>query len=208
MTTNNLEWLKIAQEIQSLSQTGLAFCENNYERGRYSRLTEIAAEIVSNNTQLEKESTEKILMLQPGYATPKVDVRSAVVKDDKLLLVRESTDGRWAMPGGWADVGDTPAEVAVRETFEESGFEVRPTKLIGVFDANRSGRPLELFHAFKLIFLCDLIGGEAATSEETTEVGFFPFDSLPELSSNRTNERHLDEIKEHLKDSLRPTFYE
>lgn len=208
MSKNSFEWLKIAQEIQSLSQTGSAFSENNYESERYARLTEIAAEIISQHSQLEKESLEKILMRQPGYATPKVDVRSAVVKRDKLLLVKESTDGKWAMPGGWADVGDTPVEVAIRETFEESGFEVVPKKLIGVFDANRSGRPLELFHAFKLIFLCEFIGGEARTSDETTEVDFFSFDSIPELSSNRTNEKHLDELMEHLVDPQRPTYFE
>lgn len=206
--SDNFKWLKIAQEIQALSQTGLAFSENDYDRERYRRLTEISAEIIASNSQLELDNVEKVLMNQPGYATPKVDVRSAVVKDNKLLMVKESTDGKWSIPGGWADVGDTPAEVAIRETYEESGFEVKPKKLIGVFDANRSGRPLELFHAFKIIFLCDLIGGEAKISEETTAVGFFSFEDIPELSSNRTNIKHIDELKKHLIDPERPTYFE
>jgi hypothetical protein len=146
------QWLQIAREIQQLAQTGITFSQSEYEKKRYSRLTEIAAEIVESNTQLEKESVKKILMDHPGYATPKIDVRAAVFKDNKLLLVQETTDNCWAMPGGWADVGDIPTEVAIRETKEESGYDVKPIKVIGVFDANRAGRPLEFFHAFKIIF--------------------------------------------------------
>lgn len=201
-------WLLIAREIQQLSQTGLAFAENEYEKKRYDRLTEIAAEIVDSNTQLEKESVNKIFMEQPGYATPKVDVRSAVIKDGKILLVQETTDNCWAMPGGWADVGDIPSEVAIRETKEESGFDVKPIKVIGVFDANRVGRRLEFFHAFKIIFLCQLLGGEAKPSSETLDVKFFPLDKLPELSINRTNMKHIEEIKFHLIDPQRKTYFD
>lgn len=209
MNNQNIpQWLEIAREIQQLAQTGLAFAETDYEKSRYERLTELAAEIVECNTQLEKESVKKILMDQPGYATPKIDVRAAVFKDGKLLLVQETTDNCWAMPGGWADVGDIPSEVAIRETKEESGFDVKPLKVIGVFDANRVGRRLEFFHAFKIIFLCEMIGGEAKPSSETLDVKFFPLDELPELSYNRTNMKHIEEIKLHLKDPERKTFFD
>ncbi|MDY0083706.1 MAG: NUDIX hydrolase N-terminal domain-containing protein, partial [Ignavibacteriaceae bacterium] len=124
---------------------------------RYQRLTEITAEIIEHYTTLEKESVQKVLMEHPGYATPKIDVRAAVIKDGKILLVQEVTDNCWAMPGGWADVGDIPSEVAVRECKEESGYNIKPVKVIGVFDANRIGRQLELFHAFKIVFLCKLL---------------------------------------------------
>jgi ADP-ribose pyrophosphatase YjhB (NUDIX family) len=147
-------------------------------------------------------------MLQPGYATPKIDVRAAVVKDGKILLVQERTDNCWAMPGGWADVGDIPSEVASRETKEESGFEVKPLKVIGVFDANRSGRPLELFHAFKIIFLCEFIGGESTPSDETLDARFFDFDNLPELSSNRTNKKHLKTVLAHYNDRSLPAYFD
>jgi ADP-ribose pyrophosphatase YjhB (NUDIX family) len=201
-------WLEIARELQQLAQTGLAFAETVYEKSRYERLTEICSEIVECNTQLEKESVKKVLMDQPGYATPKIDVRAAVFKDGKLLLVQETTDNCWAMPGGWADVGDIPSEVAIRETKEESGFDVKPVKVIGVFDANRVGRRLEFFHAFKIIFLCELIGGEAKPSSETLDVNFFSFDELPELSLNRTNLKHIEEIKLHLINPERKTFFD
>jgi len=204
----NTKWLKWAREIQQLSQTGLAFAVTDYERQRYTRLIEIAAEIVANHTELEKESVHKVLMEQPGYATPKVDIRAAVIKEGKILLVHERSDNKWAMPGGWADVGDIPSEVAIRETKEESGYDVKPVKVIGVFDANRTGRQLEFFHAFKIVFLCELLGGEAATSDETQGVGFFYFDDLPPLSPNRTNEKHITEIIAHLKDSQRRVYFD
>jgi ADP-ribose pyrophosphatase YjhB (NUDIX family) len=210
MKENNTEfkWLDIAREIQQLAQTGAAFAVTDYEKDRYKRLTEITAEIVEYHTTLEKESVQKVLMEHPGYATPKIDVRAAVMKDGKILLVQETTDNCWAMPGGWADVGDVPSEVAIRECKEESGFDVEPIKVIGVFDANRVGGKLEFFHAFKIIFLCELIGGEATPSDETLDVRFFDFNKLPPLSLNRTNEKHLDEIKLHLINPTRNTFFD
>jgi len=205
----NYKWLKWAREIQQLSQTGLAFAVTDYEKQRYKKLMEIAAEMVEHHTNLKSEEVVKVLMAQPGYATPKIDVRAAVINDEgKILLVKEVMDKKWAMPGGWADVGDIPSEVAKREAKEESGYNVKPTKVIGVFDANRSGRPLEFFHAFKIVFLCDLVGGEPATSDETEDVAFFSFDELPPLSQNRTNMKHINEIKIHLKDDKRPAFFD
>ncbi len=206
--SNIFKWLEIAREIQSLAQTGAAFAENNYEKERYKRLNEITAEIIEHHTELEKESVQKSLMNQPGYATPKIDVRAAVIKDGKILLVQEINDNCWSMPGGWADVGNIPSEVAVRETKEESGFDVKPIKVIGVYDANRTSRRLEFYHAFKIIFLCELTGGEAKTSEETLDVKFFDFNMLPPLSSNRTNKKHLQEIQLHLSNPERKTFFD
>ena len=209
MNEKNPQWLKWAREIQQLSQTGLAFAITDYEKQRYKRLTEITAEIIEYHTDLKSEEVVKVLMVQPGYATPKIDVRAAVINDEeKILLVKEVMDKKWAMPGGWADVGDIPSEVAIRESKEESGYDVKPKKVIGVYDANRDGRPLEFFHAFKIIFLCDLTGGEAATSDETEDVAFFSFDDLPPLSQNRTNHKHIKEILAHLNDTQRTTFFD
>jgi ADP-ribose pyrophosphatase YjhB (NUDIX family) len=112
------------------------------------------------------------------------------------------------MPGGWADVGDLPSEVVAREVWEESGFRVVPRKVVGVFDANRSGRPLEFYHAYKVVFLCNLAGGQARTSHETLAVAFFDFDDLPPLSSNRTHGRHLAEVQAHLADPGRPAAFD
>jgi len=209
LSEKNVEyWLKWAREIQSLAQTGLAFAPNHYEKERSTRLIEISAEIIEKYTNLKSENITKVLMEQPGYATPKVDVRAAVIRDNKILFVKEIADGKWSMPGGWMDVGDYPAQAAEREALEESGFVVKAKKLIGAFDANRNGRPLEFFHAVKLIYLCEIISGKPTVSNETSEVKFFTFDNLPPLSQNRTNKRHIAEIIEHLKDTSRQAFFE
>jgi 8-oxo-dGTP pyrophosphatase MutT (NUDIX family) len=201
-------WLAWAREIQALAQSGLTYADNEYERIRYRRLREIAAEIVEAHTELAAGAVLESLSLQPGYATPKVDVRGAVVRQGQILLVQERADGRWCMPGGWADVGDRPSEVAAREIWEESGYVAVPRKVIGIYDANRSGRPLEFYHAYKVVFLCELTGGEATSSHETVAVGWFDLDDPPPLSANRTNERHLAEIAAHLRDPERPAAFD
>jgi ADP-ribose pyrophosphatase YjhB (NUDIX family) len=201
-------WLEWAREIQALAQTGKAFTKSHYDRLTFGRLEEIAAEIVAEHSLLQAADAVRAFSLEPGYATPKVDVRAAVVRGGRILLVREMADGKWAMPGGWADVGDRPSQTAERETWEESGFEVRAVKLLGAFDANRGVRANMFFHAVKLVFLCKLLGGEARTSMETLEVGFFDFDNLPPLSEQRTNRRHLDEVRAHLGEPLRPAAFD
>jgi ADP-ribose pyrophosphatase YjhB (NUDIX family) len=201
-------WLEWAREIQALAQISYHYSTNEYQRERYHRLTEIAAEIVSEYSGLDTERVLKAFEAPVGYATPRVDVRGAVLDNDgKLLLVRERADGGWTMPGGWADVGNLPSQAAEREVWEEAGFKVQARKVIGVYDANRTG-PLELFHAFKIIFLCDLLGGEARPSSETSEVCFFGKDALPKvLSGERTKPRHIqDAFAAYLNPSIATIF--
>jgi ADP-ribose pyrophosphatase YjhB (NUDIX family) len=186
-------WVAWAREIQALAQTGYHYAENEYQRERYHRLMEIAAEILCEHAQVERQALLRIFLSQTGYATPRVDVRAAVFRGGKLLLVREREDGGWTMPGGWADVGDTPSEAAEREVLEEAGFEVKARRLVGVYDANRS-QPLELFHAFKIVFLCEILGGEARPSSETSEVAFFGPDEIPHiLSGERTKLSQIED---------------
>jgi ADP-ribose pyrophosphatase YjhB (NUDIX family) len=186
MTEHLPRWLAWAREIQALAQIGEAYSENQWQSRRYRRLMEISAEIIAEHADLEKNSVFKDFCSQLGYATPKVDVRGAVFRDDRLLMVRERLDNCWTMPGGWAEVGDTPSEAIEREVWEESGFRVKCRKVVGVYDANRI-EPLDLYHAFKLVFLCDIVGGEAKVSDETAEVTFFALDEIPEnLSVERT----------------------
>jgi ADP-ribose pyrophosphatase YjhB (NUDIX family) len=208
MHDNTPPWLKWARTIQAISQIGLTYKKNHYDEESFTQLMHIAAEMVAHHTQRSCQELEKNFLAQPGYATVKVDVRGAVVREGKLLLVKERVDGKWTMPGGWADVGETPSQSIIREVREESGFEVRPLKVIAVLDANRRGRPLEFYHAFKIIFLCQLVSGEATPSEETSEVDFFDLDDLPELSVNRTSPEHIAEIKKHLQDPSRPAAFD
>jgi ADP-ribose pyrophosphatase YjhB (NUDIX family) len=201
-------WLAWARELQSLGQTGLTYSDSDYDTQRYRRLLEIAAEMVERHGGLDGEAVLQNFLVQPGYATTKVDVRGAVVQDGQILLVQERSDGRWCMPGGWADVGEIPSEMVAREVWEESGFTVVPRKVIGVYDANRGGTPLEFYHAYKIVFLCELTGGQARPSSETQDVSFFEFDRLPPLSTERTHPRHLDEVLAHLEDPQRPAAFD
>lgn len=201
-------WLDWAREIQALAQTSAAYAENEWQVGRYHRLQEIAAEIIASYSALECVKLSDVFKAQIGYATPRIDVRGAVFQGDKLLLVRELADGGWTLPGGWVDVGDTPSGAAEREVWEESGFEVKARRVVGVYDANRTG-PLELFHAFKIIFLCELIGGQAQPSSETSEVAFFAEDELPGiLSGERTRPRHLRDIFAAHRDARLATIFD
>jgi ADP-ribose pyrophosphatase YjhB (NUDIX family) len=201
------KWLTWAREIYSLSQSGLTYSENEYDRERYKRLQEITAEIIASQSQISKESVLESFSMQAGYITPKIDVRGAVIRDEKILLIQERADGKWAMPGGWADLGNTPASVAEREVWEESGFRVKAEKVVAVIDANRI-QPMEFYHAYKIIFLCKLLGGEARISYETLAVDFFDPNNLPPLSAYRTNENMLREVFAHIQDPDRPTAFD
>ena len=190
---NQTRWLDWAREIQALAQTGMHYAENEFQIERYQRLLEISAEILAEHTSLDQVQLVEIFNQQVGYATPRVDVRGAVFRGGKLLMVRERLDNGWTMPGGWADVGDVPSEAVEREVWEEAGLRVKVTRLVGVYDANRFP-PLELFHAYKLVHLCDIIGGDVQLGIETSEVDFFGVDEIPEqLSGERTNRRHIED---------------
>ncbi|MBP8304155.1 MAG: NUDIX hydrolase N-terminal domain-containing protein [Phycisphaerae bacterium] len=201
-------WLEWVRELQAISQTGLAFSQTPYDTQRYHRLMEIAAEVLAACTSLPKSEVLQGFSVQPGYATVKVDVRGAVIRDGKILLVQERRDQKWCMPGGWADVGDLPSEMVAREVLEESGLEVRPVKVIGVFDANRGPRPLECYHAYKIVFLCQILGGQPRGSDETAAADFFDFADLPPLSTDRTDARHLAEVQAHIQSPGRSAAFD
>jgi ADP-ribose pyrophosphatase YjhB (NUDIX family) len=203
------KWLDWAREIQALSQTGLTYSQIDYDIQRYHRLEEIATEIIASHTTLPPDSILENFRIQPGYATPKIDVRGAVVQNGKILLVQERSDGGWTMPGGWGDVGEAPSAMVAREVEEESGYEVRVEKLVAVYDANRvPGVRMEFYHAYKLIFLCTITGGKARPSNETSAVDFFDLEHLPPLSNYRTSRQMLDEVFAHFADPTRPAAYD
>ena len=207
MNRQTPQWLAWAQEIFSLSQSGLTYSGNEYDRERYKRLQEITAEMIASQSIVSKQSVLDSFSMQAGYITPKVDVRGAIIRDGKILLIQERADGNWAMPGGWADLGNAPASVAEREVWEESGFRVKAEKVVAVIDANRI-EPMEFYHAYKIIFLCRLLDGEPRTSYETLAVDFFAPDHLPPLSVYRTNEAMLREVFAHIADPDRPTAFD
>jgi len=207
MNSKPPKWIAWAREIFSLSQAGLTYSQNEFDIERYKRLQEITAEMLESQSELSRASVLESFSMQAGYATPKIDVRGAVVHEGKILLIQERMDGRWAMPGGWADLGNAPASVAEREVREESGYHVKAEKVVAVIDANRI-EPLEFYHAFKIIFLCTLIGGEPQVSHETMAVDFFDLNDLPPLSLYRTDESMLREVFAHIQDPNRRTAFD
>ena len=207
MNGKTAQWLTWAQEIFSLSQSGLTYSGNQYDIERYKRLQELTAEIIENQSEISKESALDSFSMQAGYITPKIDVRGAVIRAGKVLLIQERADEHWALPGGWADLGDSPASMVEREVWEESGFRVQAEKVVAVIDANRI-EPMEFYHAYKIIFLCRLLDGEPRTSHETLAVDFFDPDRLPPLSVYRTNEAMLREVFAHVKNPNRPTAFD
>ena len=207
MTRQSPKWLAWAQEVFSLSQSGITYSGNQYDIDRYKRLQEITAEMISSQSDIAQEAILESFSMQAGYITPKVDVRGAVIRDNKILLIQERADDKWAMPGGWADLGNSPASVAEREVFEESGFHVKAEKVVAVIDANRI-EPMEFYHAYKIIFLCTLLDGEPRISHETLAVDFFDPKHLPPLSRYRTNEDMIQEVFAHAKDPNRPAAFD
>ena len=193
-----------------MSQTGLSYARDRYDNARYTRMGEIAAEIVAAESTLTRAEALNLNAVDFGYATPKVDVRGAVFQGDTILLVQELADGgRWTLPGGWADVNDSPSEAVTREIREESGLITRPLKVLAVFDRELQGHtPPFPYHVYKIFFLCDWIDGTLQTSgEETGGAAFFTQDQLPELSLSRVTPAQILRCFEHLRNpALRTDF--
>ncbi len=193
----NPKWLDWAQRLQASAQDGLAYCDNPHDRLRYESIRQIAAEIAAEHSGEEPERVLDLFSRETGYATPKLDVRGVVFRDDAILLVKELQDGLWTLPGGWLDVGESPSEAVEKEVREESGYEVRAVKLLAVYDRNKHGHPPLFHHIHKLFILCDLIGGEARTSIETGGAEFFREDEIPELSISRVTPAQITRMFEH-----------
>ena len=202
-------WLLWARELQALAQSGLTFSTNGYDIERYQRLRAIAAEMMAHGAGQPLERITALFEQDLGYPTPKVDVRAAAFRDDRILMVREISDGRWTLPGGWADVNQSARECVEREVREESGFLARATHLAAVYDYRRQAHaPSHPYSIYKLFFLCDLTGGSARGSIETSEVGFFALDALPELSRGRSNEAQIARMFAHRADPGLPTEFD
>ena len=192
------QWLSIAREVRAIAQTGLAFAADGFDHQRYQRLQQLAAQLMAQGSATEHDAILELLRQEKGYATPKVDVRGAAFVDGRVLMVREISDGKWTLPGGWADVNQSAGECVVREIAEESGFKARALKLAAVYDYQRSGHPPHRIDSiYKMFFICEIVGGAASASDETSEVAFFPRDELPPLSLGRTTAAQIDRMFHH-----------
>jgi ADP-ribose pyrophosphatase YjhB (NUDIX family) len=205
----NPQWLEWARRFQALAQNGLTYCKDPYDRQRYEEIQRLAAEMMADGAGVPNaDRIVELFAKETGYATPKVDIRAAVFDHDRILLVKEREDGLWTLPGGWADVGDSPSVAAVRETKEESGYEIVVKKLAAVYDRDKHGHPPIPFHSYKLFFVCELRGGRAENSIETSGAEFFGESELPPLSVTRVTTAQIKHMFEHYRNPSRPTSFD
>ena len=182
-----LTWTK---DLQSIAQAGLYYGKDVFDRERYEKIREISAQMMSEISDLDVGKVKDLFCNEIGYQTPKIDTRSAIFKNDRILLVREK-NGTWSLPGGWCDYNVSVAENAVKETREESGFEVQVIRLIAVQDRAKHNSPLYPYGVCKMFFECSITGGEFKENSETTAVDFFTENSLPDLAIEKNNEEQL-----------------
>jgi len=187
----------LARRLFALSQSGLHFTPQEYDRERYREIAEIGAQLLANESEHSPEKLRSTWFVEDGYSTPKLDVRGAIFRDDRVLLVRETIDGKWTMPGGWADVNDSPSYAVEKEIEQESGFTAKAVKLAALYDRNKHEHPPYLFHAWKAFFICDITGGAPRLSNETDGVEFYRLDALPELSAGRTTAAQIHRMYVH-----------
>lgn len=181
------KWLDWAQRLQAIAQSGLSYDPSVFDRERYEQVAQIAAEMImtgANGQPADVASMLDIFAAQVGHATPKIDVRGVIFREDKLLLVQEKMDeSRWTLPGGWADIGESPSESVVREIHEETGFDARPLKLLALADRNKHDHPPSLFHAYKAFIRCELISDERRFDHNNFETGDIGWFTLSEIES-------------------------
>jgi ADP-ribose pyrophosphatase YjhB (NUDIX family) len=205
----NPKWLEWARRLQALAQNGLAYAQTPFDRERYEAVRQVAEEIMSGHSSLDLGQVRALFAVDSGYATPKVDVRAAVFKNDRILLVKERVDGKWTLPGGWADVNEPPSEAIEREVLEEAGYRAKAVKLLAVYDREKHGHsPPHPYHVYKLFFLCELLGGAPTTSIETDGVDFYPENGIPELSVARTTAKQIARFFEHHRHPDWPTDFD
>jgi ADP-ribose pyrophosphatase YjhB (NUDIX family) len=200
-------WLTVAKRINSIANSGLAFTKDKYDKERYNELLQLSLTIINNITEIDTNKLNFIFNREIGYQTPKLGVRAIVFRDNKLLLVREKMDNKWCVPGGYADTGLTPSEIVIREVKDESGFDVKPLRILGLIDYNKHQEKPFPFDLYNLFMECEIVGGAPNAGLETSEVGFFDIKNLPELSIRRVTKEQIIKMYElHLDKELKPIF--
>lgn len=197
MESNRL--LTQAQRLQALAQAGLAYATNPYDRERYEEVRAISVKLLEELTEEPLEKIIRVFASEDGYQTPKVDIRTVVLREGpEVLLVQEKLDsGKWTLPGGWADVGYTPFEIAAKEAYEETGLLVKPVRLLALFDKRKHPHPPQPWYVYKVFIQCEIQGGSLIQdTQETAGARWFRKDELPsiELSTDRITASQLETI--------------
>jgi len=193
--------LNYAKRLRSIAHLGLTYANNEYDTDRYRELEQISLEMMNMATGLPSDQLAGYFSAAKEYITPKVDIR-AVIFDHKneILLVKEKADGKWSLPGGWADIGQSPTEAAAKEALEETGFNVKPIKLLAVLDKRCHPHPPQLDYVYKIFIQCEITSGEYNQAFDILDMGFFKQDDLPELSEDRVLAGQIDLMFEYLND--------
>jgi ADP-ribose pyrophosphatase YjhB (NUDIX family) len=202
------KWLDWAKQLQSIAQAGLAYSKDIYDVERFELIRDISVEMLSQQTGMEMTVIKNLFANETGYATPKVDIRAVIFKDNRILMVKENSDGSWSLPGGWADIGSTPSEVAVKEVKEESGFDVKAVKLLAVMDMKCHPHPPSPFHIYKMFIQCEIIGGQPMKGVETSAVEFFAENKLPPLSMARNTQTQIEMAFKHLYNPKESVYFD
>ncbi|MDR1866096.1 MAG: NUDIX hydrolase [Bacteroidales bacterium] len=201
--------LHLGRRVNALAEIGLTYSSDPYDVERYGELRSIGRQIMGLLAGKEPGEMEPLFLNEKEYKTPQVDIRAVVFDDERrLLLVREAADGKWSLPGGWADVGLTPSEVAAKEVREETGMEVEPQRLIAVFDKKCHPHPPHLHYAYKIFIGCGLLGGKPQPAFDTLEVGFFPENGMPELSEERVTPQQVSLMFEFLRNPDKQAMFD
>lgn len=186
-TDQLLDWII---ELQSIAQAGLTYGKDIYDRERYQRLREIAAEMMAQKSGLSLERVTGLFCNDSGYQTPKLDTRAAIFKDDKILLVHEN-DGSWSLPGGWVEVNLSLKENTLKEIKEETGLDASVERIIALHDRNKHNPPKYAYGVCKVFVLCQARGGSFNKNIETTGYAYFAENNLPQLALAKNNEEQV-----------------
>ena len=198
------------EQVLATAQAGLTYSKDPFDIGRFEALRAATVALIASQSELAPEAIGDWIALDSGYPTPKLDVRALIFDEaGQILLVQERSDGAWTLPGGWCDIGDSPAGAVVREVAEETGLACRAVQLLALFDKLRHPHPPQLPHAHKAFFLCEVTGGALLTeTDETRGAAYFPIDQLPALSRHRVVASQLRTLHDHVRQGRRDTLFD
>lgn len=184
------QWLQWAIELQSLAQAGLTYGKDAFDKERYERIRDISAEMIAYQSDISFEKVKTLFCNEEGYQTPKLDTRAAIFENEKILLVKEK-NGKWSLPGGWVDVNVSVKENTIKEVKEEAGLDVSADRIIAVQDRAKHNLPFYAYGICKIFVLCSVLGGEFIENIETTEVGYFSENELPDLAEEKNTAEQI-----------------
>lgn len=201
-------WIEVAKKLQAISQCGLTYCTDKYDIERYEELRELSCDIMNKISYTTVEKVEELFANENGYATPKVDVRGVIFKNNKILMVQEKLDDKWSLPGGWADIGLSPSQVVVKEIREEASLLTTPLRLLAVLHKKCHPHPPSPYDTYKIFILCEVKDGEIKPGMETSDVGFFSLDNLPPLSLERNTKNQIEMLFDFLNNPNKDTVFD